>query len=334
VHPRFVEHGFTYHYLTSVTVAATVRLGLSPIVALPLHSFVFSVALLLALYAFARRVLGGPGRAAFAIVLFLLGGGWGWWLSIRAALSSGPASAACSRIRGTEPPRRPRTSGGRNLYFSLIAPQRAYLYGLPLGLLALRLLWSGIESGRISRFAFAGVVAGLLPLAHQGTLLSLALITPFLFLLFPSRRWFAFFGLWALVGVPQVFAHACGAGSIARVPLPPGMDRLTRFVGVVLAQEPGTAAAARGRGAALAGHARAPGSPLRVGAHAGVRDCEPVRVPALGLGQHEDPDVFGSSGSRCSRRRCSPGHGRPGAARSRAECSHSRSSRCCCRACS
>src|SRR4030095_9578280 len=57
VHPRFVEHGFTYHYLTSVTVAATVRLGLSPIVALPLHSFVFSVALLLALYAFARRVL-------------------------------------------------------------------------------------------------------------------------------------------------------------------------------------------------------------------------------------------------------------------------------------
>src|SRR4029077_6631712 len=44
-HPRLAGLPFAYHYLTSVTVAAMVALGMSPIAALPLHSLVFTILL-------------------------------------------------------------------------------------------------------------------------------------------------------------------------------------------------------------------------------------------------------------------------------------------------
>jgi hypothetical protein len=86
--PRLWGHSLTYHYLTSVTAAAAVRLGLDPTVVLPLQSFMLSVALLFGLYAFARHFLGSRIAATLTVALFLLGGGWGWWLPLRAALAS------------------------------------------------------------------------------------------------------------------------------------------------------------------------------------------------------------------------------------------------------
>jgi hypothetical protein len=54
------------------------------------------------------------------------------------------------------------------------------------------------------------VVAGLLPLAHLGSLLGLALITPFLFLLFSSRGWVLFFGAWVAIAIPQLYLQQGG----------------------------------------------------------------------------------------------------------------------------
>src|SRR6185503_669945 len=151
-----------------------------------------------------RHLTGSAGKATLAVALFLLGGGWGWWLPVRSALAS---HAGWLDVFAHPWDRTVQDAAGfrwQNVYASLLAPQRAYLYGLPLGLLALRLLDSAIERGRVALFLIAGIVAGLLPLAHQGTLLSLALITPFLALLFPALGWAWFFGAWAVVGLPQV----------------------------------------------------------------------------------------------------------------------------------
>ncbi|HTM57307.1 MAG TPA: hypothetical protein VL123_02710 [Candidatus Udaeobacter sp.] len=221
VHPRLAGHAFSYHYLTSVTAAALVRLGVDPIIVLPLQSFIFSVALLLAVYAFARRIAGNRVAAALATLLFLLGGGWGFSVSIREALRSGGLHTLLHA---------PWDRGGveaanyrwPNMVFALIAPQRAYLYGLPLGLLVLRLL-PGAATAPERRFFLAGVVAGLLPLAHQGTLLSLALITPLLVLLFPARGWLTFFVAWIAIAVPQLLLllHA-GAGPLSAFRFHPG----------------------------------------------------------------------------------------------------------------
>jgi hypothetical protein len=92
-----------------------------------------------------------------------------------------------------------------NPYFALIMSQRAALYGLPLVLLILTVLHFSVEDQNWRQFAFAGAVAGILPLAHLGSFAALAIIAPFLVLLFPQRGWLAFFGVWVVVGGAVLF---------------------------------------------------------------------------------------------------------------------------------
>ena len=113
------------------------------------------------------------------------------------------------------PPSSPVTT-----FFGFIAPQRAYLYGLPIAFAVLSTLLvagRGARSGR-RLFVVAGVIAGLLPLAHLGTLLALAIVTPVLFLLFPSRAWLWFFATWVAVALPQLLLQlGGGAGALSAI---------------------------------------------------------------------------------------------------------------------
>jgi hypothetical protein len=196
LHPRFPGQPFNYHYLTSITSACLVEVGLTPWAALALQSFLGSVLMALAVFVFARRLGLTHGGAATALLLFVLGGGFAWW----------------ARLTGHEV----GNLRWLNVFFALLAPQRGLMYGLPLGLLALRLI-------RLRSFVLAGVVAGLLPYAHLGTLLSFAMLTPCLVLLFPERRWLGFFASWALVGIPQVLVQQAGsAGAASALRLLPG----------------------------------------------------------------------------------------------------------------
>ncbi|HJQ97804.1 MAG TPA: hypothetical protein VJ826_05775, partial [Candidatus Polarisedimenticolaceae bacterium] len=72
-------------------------------------------------------------------------------------------------------------------------------------------------------FVAAGAVAALLPYAHLGTFLTLALLTPILFLAFPSARWLGFFGTWVLLGAPQILLQQAGsAGAASAIRWHPG----------------------------------------------------------------------------------------------------------------
>ena len=83
-----------------------------------------------------------------------------------------------------------------NMFFAFLSSQRGYLYGLPLAFAVVATLLVAVRRANVRLFIVAGVVAGLLPLAHLGTLLALAIVTPVLVLLFPSRAWIAFFVAW------------------------------------------------------------------------------------------------------------------------------------------
>jgi hypothetical protein len=215
-HPRLAGAPFAYHYLTSITVAAMVVLGMSPIDALPLHSFVMSILLALGVYAFAKRLTQGSGPAALTVVLFFVGGGLGWVLTMRELAHSSNAWSALIRQPWDAAAQQAGNYRWLNVFFSLIYPQRSFLYGLPIGLLVLTLLLSAVGGRpRYRDFFVAGLVAGLLPFAHLGTLLALAMITPFLFLLFPSPAWIVFFGAWVAVAVPQLWIQQGGGAGAA-----------------------------------------------------------------------------------------------------------------------
>lgn len=214
-HPRFAGYPLAYHHLTDLTAAALIPLGMDPPSALTLHSAVYSVFTGLAIFAFARRLTGDSAKASLGLLLFVLSGSLGWMAMLpEIANSSDPLAGRLWDFRLM------REEGYRwqNMFYGFLMPQRAFLYGLPLTLLGLTLAFVGVRRSRNNLFLAAGAVLGLLPLAHLGSLLAMALVTPFLVLLFPSRRWVFFFAAWILVAVPQLFLQqGGGAGALASI---------------------------------------------------------------------------------------------------------------------
>jgi hypothetical protein len=115
-----------------------------------------------------------------------------------------------------------------NPYLAFLMSQRAYLYGLPLAMLMLTLLVSAARRRSMPRFVVAGVIGGLLPLAHLPTLLAMAMAVPFLALLLARRAWhdpvgripwsgwIAFGLVWVGVALPQLLTQlGGGAGALA-----------------------------------------------------------------------------------------------------------------------
>ncbi|HUF17792.1 MAG TPA: hypothetical protein VMS12_07095 [Thermoanaerobaculia bacterium] len=213
--PRYAGSPHSYHYLTSITAAAMVQLGLDITTALTLQSFVLSLLILLGIYAFARRISGDRTVGALTVVLFLLGGTLGWVLTVSEMNAQHSVLGVLKGSAWDAVRQEAANFRFQNIFFSLIQPQRSFLYGIPLGLLVMTLLFEGVETRRRLVFITAGVVAGLLPFANLSTLLSLAILTPFLFLLFPSRAWIWFFLMWAVIGLPQVLLQQGGSAGAA-----------------------------------------------------------------------------------------------------------------------
>ena len=217
-HPRLADAPLAYHYLISVTAASMVALGMDPIVALPLQSFLLTISLLLALFAFARRLTGDRAVAALATVLFILGGSMGWLLLFGGdrgpleLLATAPWNDDAQKAAGFN---------WLNPYLALIMSQRAALYGIPIVLLVLTVIRDASQRSGPSwgQWASAGLLVGVLPLAHLGGLAALGLIVPGLMLAFPRRGWIAFVMVAGLVGGLVLFGVQGGearAGSAIR----------------------------------------------------------------------------------------------------------------------
>lgn len=248
-HPLFAGLPLAYHYLSDLTPAAFVVLGLSPIDALPLHSFVLSVVVAASIWAFVRRLSGRGSVATLGLVLFLFGGSPGWLATVADVVRSGDLVGTLLNQPWDYAAQKDLHIRWFNPYLAFLMSQRAYLYGLPLMMLALTLLglaarraepvsgapwvattWRrALASGRLRSFALAGVVAGLLPLSHLPTLLAMAiLVLPLALLLAPRPLdilrapwgrgsvawvgWLVFGLIWIVVSLPQL-ASQLGGGT-------------------------------------------------------------------------------------------------------------------------
>jgi hypothetical protein len=89
--------------------------------------------------------------------------------------------------------------------------------------LILTLLFRAVRSREVLIYALAGAVAGLLPLAQLGAMLTLAIATPLVFLWHRQRGWIAFFLVWVVLAVPQLlFQLGGGPGALAALRWAPG----------------------------------------------------------------------------------------------------------------
>lgn len=222
-HPRMAGVPYAYHYLSSLTGAMLIHFGMTPYDALALHSFVLSALIAVALLAFAIRLLRDARAAALAVLLFLLGGGFGWVLIAQVANDTGDIVGTIWNQPWDIGPQKDNTFWWENFYLSNIEPQRSTLYGLPLSLLILTLLLIGVQRWQPRVFLSAGVVVGLMPFSHLGALPALAVVTATTALLFPTgdllgpvrqwypaRLWLGFGLVAAALAVPQLILQQVG----------------------------------------------------------------------------------------------------------------------------
>ena len=225
-HPLFAGLPLSYHYLSDLTPAAFVVLGMDPLAVLPLHSFLLSILAVLGIYAFARRLSGVRSIATLAVILFVFGAGLGWIATVARIDSSHDLFGTLANAPWDAKAQTDLHIRFFNPYFAFLMSQRAYLYGLPIAMLTVTLLVRAARQRSMRTFALAGVVAGLLPLAHLPTLLALAMVTPFLALLLAPRPWhlraipwpgwIGFHLLWVAVAIPQLLMQlGGGAGALA-----------------------------------------------------------------------------------------------------------------------
>ncbi|MBV8859699.1 MAG: hypothetical protein JOZ02_22390 [Acidobacteria bacterium] len=241
-----------YPFLPDFHAGALMAAGLSMRAAFLWTALPLAFSLVGIFYGFALRLARTARAAALAACLFLLNGGLGFLNLYEDWRRSGrtfaefwgalPFNYANDWSRGIH---------WTNLVTDTLLPQRAALYGLPVGLMIFTLFaivwqrWHGRatrrgdgETGRrgdkesrcqtspshpISHsppllFA-AGVLAGVLPLFHTHSYIAVGFVSVALFLLRPRREWLWFWAPALVLASPQLFelARQAGAGQVVRL---------------------------------------------------------------------------------------------------------------------
>ncbi|MDQ6636250.1 MAG: hypothetical protein M3Y62_00495 [Candidatus Dormibacteraeota bacterium] len=215
--PIAPDQRLAYPFLVDFLAAGLVPLGASLTASLVWSSGLLGLAFPAVMYTAGRRLVGSSLGGALGTLVFLLSGGLGFVRVAGDVAHTGlGALAHLSRLSTQDPE---ANLQWLNPVLGWLLPQRSVLLGFPLALLLLALLWRALEDREPTArqaFGFAGVLAGLLPLAHlhaYGTVLVLAAF----WAVFERRReWLTFFVPALLLGLPQVAWLATGTGGQPR----------------------------------------------------------------------------------------------------------------------
>ncbi|MGE0452200.1 MAG: hypothetical protein AB7O37_06615 [Vicinamibacteria bacterium] len=217
-HPELSGVRLTYPFLVDLAAAALVRAGAPLRLAFLAQNLLLALAFVVLLQAFARELTDDPLAARLAPWLVLLSGGLGFaWLV--GDLATGGFAALLRLTRDYTITRDGSLRWG-NALLTLLVPQRSLLLGAPLALAVFTLLLRALrepDERPAARLALgAGVVCGLLPLAHAHAFATL-LGTSTLLALSQRRRavWRTFFLAALSLGLPQVIWLTKGSSLLA-----------------------------------------------------------------------------------------------------------------------
>lgn len=97
-----------------------------------------------------------------------------------------------------------------NFIIGYLLPQRSFIFGFPLGITIISLMWIFLKSNKKEYLLLAGFTAGILPLFHFHSFMNIMIIASFLFVLFFKKEkeyiknWFYFGLISSLLAIPQI----------------------------------------------------------------------------------------------------------------------------------
>src|SRR5215212_8459025 len=234
--PTYAGVRFTYPFLSDFVSAIFVRCGADLRESMFIENFILGLAFVGLIHRWALVMLRDRLAAIITPLLVLLNGGFGWKLLLDQA---GTNDRGLFGVLMDLPPSFtviPETTWRwGNAISALLVPQRGFLMGLPLAIIAFTQWWIATDKTRpqqtpettkktraaakqksapqpqsrlslnTRRMIAAGVAAGLLPLVHAHSFVVVMAMAGCLALLqFRWREWFAFFAVASLIAIPQL----------------------------------------------------------------------------------------------------------------------------------
>ena len=203
--PFYSGYTLRYYFMSDFFTALLMKSGMSLWGAFTFQGIVLSVVLVAILCLFTYRLTGNKFAASVSPFLFFFNGGLGFIQFFRDLFfHEENHTNIFAHFRDY-------TNIGDlgyrwiNTTTSLLVPQRPFLFGFPMSIMVLTLLWRGIKEPKKGYFLMAGVIAGTLPYFHTPCYLSLGIISGVLLLLFPSIKWLWFFIPAGCLALPQAY---------------------------------------------------------------------------------------------------------------------------------
>jgi len=179
--PLLIHSPFVYPFLADLVSALLIKVGVPFFSAFIVPSFLFSLLLVVSLYFFYRQIFRHPTIAVIATTIFLLNGGTGIFTFVH-QIQTSPKPLEIL----LHPPQKYTDLEKDGIYWqsiidTMVIPQRSFTLGLPLGLIALSLMFSLVSEKKISSLQLKkvipiAIIVGLLPIIHTHTFLAIGII--------------------------------------------------------------------------------------------------------------------------------------------------------------
>lgn len=218
--PSFSGTRLIYPFLTDFLSAALFKSGASLPFSINLLGVVLIPLLLTTLYCFTREFTKSRVAGIITVILFLCGGATLGFIRFPTdwRTSDQPLLTFLQHL-----PNRDYSGVGvdeQGFHFlnpvtTLLLPQRSFMFGIPLSLSILMLLWWGSKSPQrnYKPFIAAGMLSGLLPLFHAHTVLTTGAAAIALFVVAKHKKpWIAYALTALLVGLPEILFYVTDFG--------------------------------------------------------------------------------------------------------------------------
>ncbi len=210
----FAGEPLTYPFLSDFFSAMLMQIGIPLEHAIELPAILLNSVTLTLLFYLGYRLVRHRGAAALAPLLFVLAGGLGFlWFLADLYFAPRPIWEFLQHL-----PRRYTNISELKIHWvnpvlAHLLPQRSFLFGFPLGLSVILLWWNQSNRQRPSQAWIAGLMAGMTPLFHTHTFITVMLLAAMLALISLRRRetrrenlryWLIFGATALLVAAPQL----------------------------------------------------------------------------------------------------------------------------------
>lgn len=213
--PIFAGEKLTYPFLADLVSTTIILAGASFSASVNMPAILLIPCILVLIYLFTQQYAESKTAGIIACIFFLFGGATFGWVQFFSDISTSdiPLTSFLLNLPAEDYSGVGTSTKGfhfLNPITSLLLPQRALLFGLPLVLSVLILIHPKNMQKKYSAL-IAGILAGTLPLFHAHACIALAVAVLAMISIYPSRtQWIRFFIPALAIGLPELLFYTNG----------------------------------------------------------------------------------------------------------------------------